>query len=168
MGDYALELARATDASRLAAMSHSLIEAGLRPTWTASRIGWHIRNPDSVVLTAKAGAVSFGAPAIIGFAIMRYAEDIAHLNLLAVEPAHRRRGVARQLIRWLEETAATAGTFVIGLELRASNESALQFYKKLGYRELERVSGYYQGVEPAIRMSRDVRVAMHSAPASPR
>ena len=62
---------------------------------------------------------------------MRYGEDIAHLNLLAVDPAHRRRGVARQLIRWLEETAVTAGTFVIGLELRATNESALQFYTKL-------------------------------------
>lgn len=168
MGDYSLELARAADAARLADMSRSLIEAGLRPSWTASRIGWHIRNPDSVVLTAKAGTVSFGAPLVVGFAIMRYAEDVAHLNLLAVEPVHRRRGVARQLIRWLEETAETAGTFVVGLELRASNESALQFYKKLGYRELDRVSGYYQGVEPAIRMSRDVRVATHPAPASPR
>jgi ribosomal protein S18 acetylase RimI-like enzyme len=158
MGDYLLELARATDAPRLAAMSHSLIEGGLRPTWTASRIGWHIRNPDSVVLTAKAGAVSFGAPVVVGFAIMRYGDDMAHLNLLAVDPVHRRRGVARQLIRWLEETAETAGTFVIGLELRATNESALQFYSKLGYRELDRVSGYYQGVEPAIRMSRDLRV----------
>jgi len=168
VGDYSLELARAADAARLADMSRSLIEAGLRPSWTASRIGWHIRNPDSVVLTAKAGTVSFGALLVVGLAIMRYRKDLAHLNLLAVEPVHRRRGVARQLIRWLEETAETAGTFVVGLELRASNESALQFYKKLGYRELDRVSGYYQGVEPAIRMSRDVRVAAHPAPASPR
>src|SRR5581483_4201488 len=123
MGDYSLELARGSDAARLAAMSQRLIEAGLRPSWTASRIGWHIRNHDSVVLTAKAGAVSFVAPVIIGFAIMRYSDDVAHLNLLAVDPVHRRRGVARQLIRWLEETAETAGTFIIGLELRASNES---------------------------------------------
>jgi ribosomal protein S18 acetylase RimI-like enzyme len=158
MGDYSLQLARAADAPRLAAMSQSLIEAGLRPTWSASRIVWHIHNPDSVVLTARAGAASFGVPVVVAFAIMRYGEDLAHLNLLAVDPPHRRRGVARQLIRWLEETAETAGTFVIGLELRATNESALQFYSKLGYRELDRVSGYYQGVEPAIRMSRDLRV----------
>jgi ribosomal protein S18 acetylase RimI-like enzyme len=165
MGDYSLELARAADAPRLAAMSHSLIEKGLRPSWTASRVSWHIRNPDSVVLTARVGAIAFGSPTVAAFAIMRYGDDIAHLNLLAVDPMHRRRGVGRQLIRWLEETAATAGTFVIGLELRASNESALNFYTKLGYRELERVSGYYQGVEPAIRMSRDVRVAVNPASA---
>jgi len=165
MGDYSLELARPADASRLAAMSHSLIEGGLRPTWTSSRIGWHIRHPDSVVLTARVGAVNFGKPVVIGFAVMRYGDDIAHLNLLAVDPAHRRRNVGRQLIRWLEETAETAGTFVIGLELRASNEGALKFYKKLGYRELEQVTGYYQGVEPAIRMSRDVRNAVNPASA---
>jgi len=168
MGEHSLELARATDAPRLAAMSHSLVEGGLRPTWTASRIAWHIRNPDSVVLTAKVGAVAFRPPIVIGFAVMRYGDDLAHLNLLAVDPAHRRRGVGRQLIRWLEETAETAGTFVIGLELRASNASALQFYKKLGYRELGEVTGYYQGVEPAIRMSRDVRVAINPTQASPR
>ncbi len=96
---------------------------------------------------------------------MRYGDDIAHLNLLAVDPAHRRKSVGRQLLGWLEETAATAGTFVIGLELRASNDPALKFYTKLGYRELERVSGYYQGVEPAIRMSRDVRTAVNPASA---
>ena len=165
MGEYSLELARSADAPRLAAMSHSLIEDGLRPTWTSSRIGWHVRHPDSVVLTARVSAISFGTSVIVAFAIMRYGDDIAHLNLLAVDPAHRRRGVGRDLIRWLEETAETAGTFVIGLELRASNESALKFYTKLGYRELERITGYYQGVEPAIRMSRDVRTAVNPASA---
>ena len=29
---------------------------------------------------------------------------------------------------WLEETALTAGTFIIGLELRATNEAAFAFY----------------------------------------
>jgi ribosomal-protein-alanine N-acetyltransferase len=158
VGDYALQLARAADAPRLASMSHSLIESGLRPTWTASRISWHIRSADSLVLTAKvSGMIPLGTTGVAGFAIMRFGEDVAHLNLLAVDPAHRRRGIGRRLITWLEETAITAGTFVIGLELRASNESALSFYGKLGYREVTRIPGYYQGVEPAIRMSRDVR-----------
>jgi ribosomal protein S18 acetylase RimI-like enzyme len=65
--------------------------------------------------------------------------------------------VARQLVRWLEDTAFTAGTFIIGLELRATNEGAFAFYQSLGYRELGRVNGYYQGIETAIRMARDLR-----------
>lgn len=102
--------------------------------------------------------------AIAGFAIMRYGDDVAHLNLLAVDPVHRRRGVARGIMSWLEETALTAGTFIIGLELRATNEAAYAFYAGMGYRELGRVSGYYQGVEHAIRMARDVRTGRDAVP----
>lgn len=120
-----------------------------------------MRHPDSVVLVARASA------AIAGFAIMRYSDDVAHLNLLAVDPDHRRRGVARRLMSWLEETAITAGTFIIGLELRATNAAAFAFYSSLGYRELGRVPGYYQGVEPAIRMARDVRADSGRIPGLP-
>jgi ribosomal-protein-alanine N-acetyltransferase len=157
MQDYRLEPARAADAARLAAMSHEFIESGLRPAWGAQRIGWHVRHPESVVLTARSDR------AIAGFAIMRYGDEVAHLNLLAVVPAHRRRGIARRLVTWLEETALTAGTFVIGLELRAENREAQDFYRALGYREIGHVPGYYQGVEAAIRMERDVRVSRPEA-----
>jgi len=148
---YRLEPARVTDAAQLAVMAHELIETGLRPAWGAARIGWHVRDADSVVLTARSGL------ALAGFAIMRYADEVAHLNLLAVAAAHRRRGIARRLVGWLEETALTAGTFIVGLELRAGNAAARAFYRALGYRELGEIPGYYQGVEAAIRMVRDVR-----------
>jgi ribosomal protein S18 acetylase RimI-like enzyme len=155
--DYRLEPARVADAARLAAMSHELIESGLRPAWGPARIAWYVRHPESVVLTARSDRT------IAGFAIMRYADEAAHLNLLAVDPLHRRRGIARRLVTWLEETALTAGTFLIELELRARNEAARAFYGTLGYRELGRVPGYYQGVEAAIRMQRDVRISRPAA-----
>jgi ribosomal protein S18 acetylase RimI-like enzyme len=158
MAQYQLNLARPSDARQLAAMSQRLVEAGLRPAWSASRITWHMRHADSVVLTAR------DADGIAGFAVMRYGDDTAHLNLLAVDPAHRRRGVGRRIVLWLEETALTAGTFVIGLELRATNTAALAFYSALGYRELGQVSGYYQGVENAIRMTRDLRLGRGTVP----
>jgi ribosomal-protein-alanine N-acetyltransferase len=155
---YSLEPARAAEAALLAAMSAAHVERGLKPAWGAARIRWHVRDPDSVVLTARLCAT------IAGFAIMRYGDDVAHLNLLAVAPAHRRRGVARALVEWLEETALTAGTFVIGLELREGNAAARAFYCALEYRELGQIPGYYQGVETAIRMARDVRARRASIP----
>ncbi|HEY1875045.1 MAG TPA: GNAT family N-acetyltransferase [Steroidobacteraceae bacterium] len=155
---YRLEPARAGDAPLLAAMSQAHIESGLKPAWGAARIRWHVRDPESVVLIARLQTI------VAGFAIMRYGEDIAHLNLLAVDPAHRRRGIARALVRWLEETALTAGTFIIGLELRAGNEPARALYRSLGYHELGHIPGYYQGVESAIRMVHDVRGRRESAP----
>jgi ribosomal protein S18 acetylase RimI-like enzyme len=156
--EYSLQSARIADARRLAVMSQQYVEAGLRPAWSAARITWHMRHPESIVLTARCRETT------AGFAIMRYGDDVAHLNLLAVDPAHRRMGVARNIMLWLEETALTAGTFMIGLELRATNLAAFAFYAALGYRELGRVSGYYQGIEHAIRMARDVRTSREAVP----
>jgi ribosomal protein S18 acetylase RimI-like enzyme len=151
MRDCHLQLARISEAGSLAQMSRTLIELGLGHSWTAERIASQIQHPESIVLTAKL------SDATAGFAAMQFADESAHLNLLAVAPPHRRRGVARALINWLEETACTAGTFTIGLELRATSDAAYAFYSALGYRETGRVRGYYQGVEDAIRMSRDLR-----------
>ena len=148
-----LALARRGDAARLAAMSRRLIEAGLEPCWTAERIERHQRRDDSVVLTARSGG------AVVGFAIMEYGDDAAHLNLLAVEPAHRRQGLGRRLVGWLEETASVAGTFTIRLEVRAGNRAARDFYAALGYHENGWAAGYYRGAEDAIRFARDLRVA---------
>ena len=158
MDGYRLEPARPTDAALLALMSRSLVEAGLQHSWDAQRILWHVRQPESVVLTARHDR------ATAGFAIMRYADTSAHLNLLAVQPGHRRRGVGRALLTWLQETALTAGTFVIALELRAGNQAARAFYRALGYLEVGEIRGYYQGVESALRMRRDLRVGVAPAP----
>ena len=157
MQPHLLIPARLDDAKRLAAMSHELVEAGLKPSWGATRIAWHIRDPESVVLTARVRGQAEG------FAIMRYADETAHLNLLAVTPAYRRRGIGRALIGWLEETAVTAGTFKISLELRTGNLAARAFYAALGYQEGAEVFGYYQGVESALRMTRDLRTP-HGTP----
>lgn len=151
MFGYELVPASIRDAARISLMSRQLIERGLTPSWAPQRIAAHIRHRESVVLTARA------PEEIAGFAIMQFGDDSAHLNLLAVAPWHRRRGIARRLMVWLEETALTAGSFDITLELRATNIVAHAFYTALGYEEIARIAGYYERVEDAIRMGRDVR-----------
>jgi ribosomal protein S18 acetylase RimI-like enzyme len=149
---YRLLPARHADAETLADMSRRLVESGLQPSWGAARVRWHIDHCDSVVLVAR------HPQGTAGFAIMRFFAETAHLNLLAVNPAHRRRGVARALLTWLEGTALTAGTFLISLEVRASNEPALRFYRSLAYQERGSLPGYYQGMEAALRLERDLRL----------
>jgi ribosomal-protein-alanine N-acetyltransferase len=153
MSGFEFKLARYQDAPRIAAMSRHLVEGGLHPSWPRERVEWHLRHAESLVLTARYRGE------LVGFAIMQFGQDAAHLNLLAVDPRHRRRAVGRGLLAWLEETAVVAGTFVVRLELRAGNAGAHAFYEALGYRETARVSGYYQGVEDAIQMARDLRLA---------
>ncbi len=148
-----LGLARSTDARDIAEMSRDLIERGLTWSWTPSRVQHFICGPDSSVVVARRDR------RLAAFAIMHFGDEVAHLNLLAVAPDHRRQGLGRQLMHWLTATAVEAGVFRINLEVRTRNEAARLFYQTLGFDALNVVPGYYQGREAALRMTR--RLAMH-------
>jgi [ribosomal protein S18]-alanine N-acetyltransferase len=142
-----LGLARMSDAHEIAEMSRDLIEQGLTWSWTPARVQHFITGPESSVVVARRERQ------VAAFAIMHFGDDVAHLNLLAVAPEHRRQGLGRQLVGWLTETAVEAGVFRINLELRLRNEPARIFYERLGFEQLGVVQGYYQGREAALRMS---------------
>lgn len=147
-----LSLARPHDAAPIADMSRRFIEAGLPWSWTERRVARCIRHADSAVLMAKDGR------RLAGFAIMEFLDSHAHLSLLAVQPAYRHRGIGAALVRWLEASARTAGIFTVRLELRESNDEALSFYERLGYREISGRRAYYSGVENARCMTHDLSV----------
>ena len=146
-----LKLARLRDAQRIALMSRDLVEHGLAWTWTARRVATHIRGRDSNVLTA------WHAGRLAGFAIMQFYAEQAHLNLLAVEPAARRLRIGQRLVEWQEQVARAGGIPVVNLEVRANNPGAQAFYRRLGYRQIKHLPGYYRGREAAIRMTHDLR-----------
>ena len=60
------------------------------------------------------------------------------------------------MVKWLEESALTAGISVIYLEVRATNQIALAFYQKLGYHQVAVMPGYYGGRESALQMAHDL------------
>ena len=154
-----LSMARPADAVPIALMSRRLIEAGLPSwSWTARRVARHIQDLESVVLAARRGED------LIGFAIMGFGEEATHLNLLAVERNFRRCGLGRRMVRWLEESAMVAGTFEVSLEVRVTNMAARKFYRSLGYSEADLLPGYYDRIEDAVRMTRDLRVVRVDQP----
>ncbi len=150
-----LGLARSTDARDIAEMSRDLIEQGLTWSWTPARVQHFISGPDSSVIVARRDR------RLAAFAIMHFGDEVAHLNLLAVAPEHRRQGLGRQLMRWLTSTALEAGVFRVNLEVRTRNEAARLFYLALGFDALNVVPGYYQGREAALRMTRRLGLAKH-------
>jgi ribosomal-protein-alanine N-acetyltransferase len=141
-------LARSEDAEEIAGMSRDLIEDGLTWSWTPTRVRRSILSRESSVVVARR------EERVAAFAIMYFGDDAAHLNLLAVSARHRRQGIGRRMIQWLSETAVVAGVFRLDLELRAKNTAARAFYETLGFEALNVVQGYYQGVEPALRMAK--------------
>jgi ribosomal-protein-alanine acetyltransferase len=153
-----LGLARAEEAAAIATMSRLLIEAGLPWSWTEQRVAYCLRNRDCVVLAAR------DRRRLVGFAIMEFYDEHAHLSLLAVQPGFQKRGLGRQLLEWLEASARTAGIFTVQLELRAANDAARRFYERLGYREVGRKPAYYAGREDALRMRHELGVVSASPP----
>ena len=135
----------------MAEMSRVLIEAGLDWRYTPRRIAALIGDPDTVALVACDSA------RILGFAIMQFGDEQAHLTLLCVQPARQRRGIGRRLSEWLVASARVAGIVSIQLELRADNAAALTFYRRLGFTETLLVPGYYGGQIAARRMVRLLR-----------
>lgn len=57
----------------------------------------------------------------------------AHIFLLYVVPEHRRRGIGKALMQYVEDWARTRGDLQIGLQVFQSNKNALNLYNKLGY-----------------------------------
>ncbi|WP_442938893.1 GNAT family N-acetyltransferase [Nostoc sp.] len=57
----------------------------------------------------------------------------AHIFILYVVPEHRRRGIGRALMRYIENWAIERGDRQIGLQVFQSNKPALNLYNQLGY-----------------------------------
>jgi len=87
---------------------------------------------------------------------MKYGDAEAQLFLLAVTPSHRRRGIGTALLSWLEVTARTAGIKVIRLQVRSTNDAAIAFYRRVGFRATATHAAYYQGAEDALLMTWDL------------
>jgi len=145
-----LGLARPDDALPIAEMSRDTIECGLGWSWTPQRVLRFIGDRDSTVIVARRHA------RLAAFAIMAVGDRSAHLNLFAVAPPDRRKGLGSRLIDWLVATATEAAVLRIDLELRASNLEARAFYSRSGFAQTGSAPGYYRGREAAVNMSRDL------------
>ena len=140
------------DALAVAEMSRDQIETGLGWSWSRQRVARAISDPETLVLTGRHRG------RVVGFGIMEFGEETAHLSLLAVKPGYQREGIGTQVFVWLKESALTAGIAVVKLELRATNVVAQHFYRSLGFEEAGWAVGYYRGRETALRMALQLRL----------
>lgn len=77
---------------------------------------------------------------IVASAMAGYDGHRGWVNYLAVAPARRRQGLGRALMREVEERLQALGCPKLNVQVRASNEEALGFYRRLGYARDEAVA----------------------------
>jgi ribosomal protein S18 acetylase RimI-like enzyme len=70
---------------------------------------------------------------IIASVMVGYEGHRGWLNYLAVAADMRRRGVGRLMVAEAERRLARAGCPKINLQVRASNQQVVEFYRRIGY-----------------------------------
>ena len=62
------------------------------------------------------------------------------VNYLAVSPDHRKAGLGRMLMRHVEAALEARGCPKLNLQVRSTNQEAVEFYRRIGYSTDEVVS----------------------------
>jgi len=89
------------------------------------------------------GIVAEQGREIVGFYLLMFAPDLAHLLLIAVSPDHQRKGAGHQLLQHCEKLATQRGSPAILLEVRPSNRKAIDFYLNRGFQQIGTRKDYY-------------------------
>lgn len=95
---------------------------------------------------------------LVSAILIQVAADQAEILTLATAPSHRRKGIARALLRGSETELIKMNINTWWLDVAADNQAGLKFYESLGFSVDGRRSGYYKRLEgnrvDAILMSR--------------
>jgi ribosomal-protein-alanine N-acetyltransferase len=92
--------------------------------------------------------------AVVGHAVVSAAGDIAELQRIAVDPRHRRRGVAARLLAAVVDATRSTHADRLLLEVREDNAGALAFYAGQGFTEIDRRRRYYRDGATAVVLRR--------------
>jgi ribosomal-protein-alanine N-acetyltransferase len=80
---------------------------------------------------------------LVGFAIMMAVIDEAHLLNIGVSPRYQGQGYGARLLRHIMAVAKRHGANTLFLEVRPSNERAVELYRHFGFRQIGLRRDYY-------------------------
>jgi ribosomal-protein-alanine N-acetyltransferase len=112
---------------------HPWSRANFMDSLSSGYDAWVLREPDEGVLA--------------GYFLVMYAVDEAHLLDVAVSGERHGSGLGRFLLDRIAARSRAMGMTSILLEVRPSNERALQVYGRYGYAQIGRRKGYYPAHE---------------------
>lgn len=136
-----------------------LAAASLREAWSESGFA-SLRDQPGALLRVARDATG----GVCAFLLAQGVVDELHVLSLAVAPAHRRRGVAGDL---LADAIRQREAHHVYLEVRPSNGAARAFYGAQGFAEIGTRRGYYPDGEDAILLAREIGAAVRVRGAHP-
>jgi ribosomal-protein-alanine N-acetyltransferase len=118
----------------------------------------HHRFPETFIVAEENGEV-------VGYIMCRVETGLSglsfrglikkgHIVSVAVLPQYRRKGMAKALVTKAMENMQLYNAKQCFLEVRATNTSAINLYKKLGFEVTRTIRGYYADGEDAYMMTK--------------
>ena len=121
--------------------------------WTKEQFLYEIsENEFSTILVAE------DEDKIVGFLVYWILFDNAQICNICVRDEYRKKGIASDLFDIAETAFQMHECFSITLEVRVSNEPAINLYKKRGFSTVCVKKGYYKDGEDAYYMMKGVGV----------
>jgi ribosomal-protein-alanine N-acetyltransferase len=164
LGRVYLEAAGEGDLAALVALERR----SFSQPWSVGSFRAELRDParGRIVVLREPPAAPDGGPRLLAFCSFQVVVDELHILDLAVLPERRRQGLGRRLLSRVLELGARRGARVALLEVRSSNEAALELYRSAGFAVAGVRRGYYSNpAEDALLLRRDeVGTFLNSAP----
>ena len=127
--------------------------------WKESDILYELNdNPVSNVWVIELSAPSLGIKGVCGFIDYWNTFDSGTLCQIAINPELQHLGLGSELIEEMKKDAFAKRVKTITLEVRESNEKAINFYKKHGFKVSHVKEQYYVDCENAIYMILEVNI----------
>ncbi|QSQ26947.1 ribosomal protein S18-alanine N-acetyltransferase [Pyxidicoccus parkwayensis] len=120
----------------------ALEKQAFKNPWSAELLQRELQHEWSTILLVEEEREAC-APLLLGLAIFWIVHDEVHVLNVATAPEHRRRGVARAVMDEVLARGRSRRCTLATLEVRRSNEPALQLYKSLGFRAVGIRPNYY-------------------------
>ena len=118
--------------------------------WSEKSIASELSNPLSLWVVAVEG------DKLVGYVGSQMVLGEADMMNLAVDPAYRRLGVGKSLVSTLVDMLKSKDVYCLTLEVRASNEQAINLYMGAGFSQVGRRPNYYSNPrEDALILRKD-------------
>lgn len=99
-----------------------------------------------------------GNPAFAyGVTLFHSGTSLARIYSLAVHPEQQGKGMAKVLLRKMEQSAIEHDCLFVRLEVADKNANALGLYQAMGYKIIERVEDYYDNGDDALRLEKPLK-----------
>ena len=143
------------DAAHSAAVAALEAQVMGSDAWNEHLVADELPRPDRVWWAAYDGEQ------LLGYAGGWVVDGQVQILKVGVDPAQRRRGIARELLARVAADARDLGAATCSLEVRAGNAGAQAFYEALGFHALGTRPRYYSDGEDALIMEGPLPLAPH-------